>query len=60
MEDYNLTCFVVSSAAFVDMEADFHARVPVVICKERKRWVCPVATQLVDYFKDKLMSQTLI
>ncbi|XP_019954729.2 terminal uridylyltransferase 7 [Paralichthys olivaceus] len=24
------------SPAFVDMEADFHARVPVVICKERK------------------------
>lgn len=27
------------SALFVEMEADFHARVPVVICKERNRSV---------------------
>lgn len=26
-----------SSALFVDVEADFHARVPVVLCKDRNR-----------------------
>lgn len=35
----NLTCLVLSSALFVDLEADFHARVPVVICKEKNRCV---------------------
>ncbi|XP_053276091.1 terminal uridylyltransferase 7 [Pleuronectes platessa] len=32
------------SPAFVDMEADFHARVPVVICKEKKSGlICKVS-----------------
>ncbi|XP_047197197.1 terminal uridylyltransferase 4 [Hippoglossus stenolepis] len=36
-------CLSVSSA-FVDMEADFHARVPVVICKEKKSGlICKVS-----------------
>uniref|UniRef100_A0A8D3AD64 CCHC-type domain-containing protein n=1 Tax=Scophthalmus maximus TaxID=52904 RepID=A0A8D3AD64_SCOMX len=37
-------CLVLSSAAFVDMEADFHARVPVVICKEKNSGlICKVS-----------------
>lgn len=35
----NATCPLLSSALFVDLEADFHARVPVVICKEKKRYL---------------------
>lgn len=31
--------FFLSQALFVDLEADFHARVPVVICKEKSRCV---------------------
>lgn len=34
-----IVCVVLFSALFVEMEADFHARVPVVICKERSRSV---------------------
>lgn len=39
MLDYNDFLKFVSLALFVDLEADFHARVPVVICKEKNRWV---------------------
>lgn len=39
-----------SSALFVELEADFHARVPVVICKEEKRWVYPTVVQLLGFF----------
>lgn len=45
VDSVNLTCLDVFSALFVDLEADFHARVPVVICKEKKRWVAPAAVQ---------------
>lgn len=31
--------FLLSKAVFVDLEADFHARVPVVICKEKSRCI---------------------
>uniref|UniRef100_A0A4W6BNG6 RNA uridylyltransferase n=1 Tax=Lates calcarifer TaxID=8187 RepID=A0A4W6BNG6_LATCA len=35
---------VLSSALFVDLEADFHARVPVVICKEKRSGlICKVS-----------------
>lgn len=36
VDGINSTCLVLS-ALFVDLEADFHARVPVVICKDKKR-----------------------
>uniref|UniRef100_A0A8C4NIG6 RNA uridylyltransferase n=1 Tax=Dicentrarchus labrax TaxID=13489 RepID=A0A8C4NIG6_DICLA len=40
----NLTCLFMSSALFFDLEADFHARVPVVICKEKHSGlVCKVS-----------------
>lgn len=48
MEVLNLTCLVLSSALFVDLEADFHARVPVVICKEKNRWASPTIMGLFD------------
>uniref|UniRef100_A0A665WH51 polynucleotide adenylyltransferase n=1 Tax=Echeneis naucrates TaxID=173247 RepID=A0A665WH51_ECHNA len=40
----NLICHVLSPALFVELEADFHARVPVVICKEKKSGlICKVS-----------------
>lgn len=56
MEVLNLTSLVLSSALFVDLEADFHARVPVVICKEKRRWVSLTVVQLLDYLQVKLMN----
>lgn len=47
-----------SSALFVELEADFHARVPVVICKEKKRWVSPAVAQLLGYLHVKFLNQT--
>lgn len=38
MNVLKLNCPDVSSALFVDVEADFHARVPVVLCKDKSWW----------------------
>lgn len=38
-----------SSALFIDLEADFHARVPVVICKEKSRWIFLTITGSLDF-----------
>lgn len=32
-----MLCILLPPALFVDVEADFHARVPVVICKDKDR-----------------------
>lgn len=41
----NLNCHAVSSALFVDVEADFHARVPVVLCKDKNWWAALSSNQ---------------
>uniref|UniRef100_A0AAQ5Y365 CCHC-type domain-containing protein n=1 Tax=Amphiprion ocellaris TaxID=80972 RepID=A0AAQ5Y365_AMPOC len=45
VSSFDLKCLVIPfPALFVDLEADFHARVPVVICKEKKSGlICKVS-----------------